>query len=487
MPISTEFINLSHSLVTNKYPAKWALEDDKLRVLKLEETDLTKLGLFNDASPDFNTYYPDVKPEDLVPTDGEFSFPLFRGLSATRVNKFGPINFSKNNVVKKSLKKIIGQSVYTNHEVLVGNEIGVVFEAVWQEEYKTKNGITIPGGINVRLKLDGKSNPKLVRNINMDPPAVHSVSVGVEFAWEQSHPALSREEFWRLLGTYDEKGEMIERVVTEILNYHEISLVPHGADPFAQKVQEKTGEINNPEYAVRQGKMQFTVDLFTKYGSTLDWQNHHLSFSTIPDKPNLNKPHFNSNAMNEQELAFWRAKLGLSATATQAEVLAKLQANLPGWEKAVSDLAIVQQTLTNLQAKYPEGTEVLTAENKAKLAKHDAIVQANDAHLSAERTETLRLYHLSIGGADKADAALVKVISEGNLESVQALQKQYATAVDTNFPMSCGACGSHDVKRASSSPTGKDNPAPEKAKSNFEVSQALNKGNAAAASGTIHA
>lgn len=72
----------------------------------------------------------------------------------------------------------------------------------------------------------------------MDPPSIHSNSVSVRFIWDKSHPNLDEDEFWNKLGTYDEKGNLICRVVKEIVSYYETSLVSHGADPFAQKIDE---------------------------------------------------------------------------------------------------------------------------------------------------------------------------------------------------------------------------------------------------------
>ena len=50
------------------------------------------------------------------------------------------------------------------------------------------------------------------------------------------------------MGGFDDKGKLIQRIVNQILNYHETSIVSHGADPFAQKINDQ-GKINNPLYA----------------------------------------------------------------------------------------------------------------------------------------------------------------------------------------------------------------------------------------------
>ena len=43
---------------------------------------------------------------------------------------------------------------------------------------------------------------------------------------------------------FDKDGKLIRRVVNKVVRYHEISLVHHGADPYAQKI--KDGQINTP-------------------------------------------------------------------------------------------------------------------------------------------------------------------------------------------------------------------------------------------------
>jgi hypothetical protein len=113
--------------------------------------------------------------------------------------------------------------------------MGAVKDVMWEESYKTPGGIVIPSGINARMKLDGKSHPRVARAIMMDPPSIHSTSVTVQFLWEMSHN-LSQEEFFKKLGTFDKDGKQINRVASLVKRYHELSLVGHGADPYAQKI-----------------------------------------------------------------------------------------------------------------------------------------------------------------------------------------------------------------------------------------------------------
>ena len=209
-----------------------------------------KFGLFESATPNFETYYPDVKDAaSIKPENDEFITPIFRMLSEVIVRKsYNPVDFSMNSVLKNSMNKLLGQTVYPNHEALIGNELGSVSKVFWQESYTTKAGVKVPAGINGVFKIDAKAHPNVARKILMDPPAIHSNSVTVEFEWEQSHPKMDLNEFRSKIGTYGADGQLIRRIATYVRNYHETSLVPHGADPFAQKVDEK-GKINNADYA----------------------------------------------------------------------------------------------------------------------------------------------------------------------------------------------------------------------------------------------
>ena len=199
---------------------------------------------------DYNTYYPNLDKSELTPKDEEFIEPMFRLLSETIVSKnWNPTDFGQNGVLKASMKMLLGQTVNCDHETNIGNAIGAVSQVMWQESYKD-GSFTIPAGINGILKIDGKANPRIARGILMEPPSIHSNSVTVQFKWDKSHPQMEDNEFYQKLGTYDSKGVMVRRMVTEIVRYLETSLVSHGADSFAQKIG-SDGKIINPTFAKR--------------------------------------------------------------------------------------------------------------------------------------------------------------------------------------------------------------------------------------------
>ena len=457
MPLSVEKFNLSHSLVTNKLKQATSLgiyvdiPSDSKRV------DLSKFGLWDVSTPDFNTYYPDVTAEDLNPRDEEFAYPVFRALSEIIISKYGPVDFTKPGVLKKSMPLLVGQAMMTNHDGVVGSEVGVVIESNWEKK-KSYGDYTLPAGINIKMKIDGKSNPKLVRSVMMDPPAVHSVSVTVAFKWDQSHD-IPQEDFWRQLGTFDDKGVLIRRVVTEIVRYDEVSFVGHGADPFAQKIVD--GTIVNPEYAKR--VYQFSADTKDRHTHFIDWKNFdfsQLSLNndvTIPSESKITNNNENQNSMKPEFLAFLIAQFALPTSTTEAEVVAKLNSELPNMIKSAGEIVDLKSKVISLEndaielrKKYPDGTEIISKEQKEKLNKYDAMDAVMVKLMTSTQSETLRLYHLSVGGAEKGDEAITKLIASANFETLTSLAKQYSALVEKQFVAECSECHSHNITRASS-------------------------------------
>jgi hypothetical protein len=456
MPLSTERFFLGHSLITNKFPKGVELEKLGANSAIPSQRDMENFGLFDVAAPNFSTYYPDVKPEDLVPSDADFAYPIYRALSEIIVNKYGPIDFSAPGILKRSMKKLVGQTVYPNHEAVVGNELGVVVEVAWQEETK-QGGVTIPAGFNARLKLDGKSNPKTVRGAMMDPPSVHSTSVGVTFTWEQSHPTMSNDDFWSKLGEVVDK-QLVRRVVTDINAYHEISFVSHGADPYAQRIN-SDGGINNPKYA--KGKQTFSAEDFAKLEHFMDWKEvATFTFSdqpagiTIPETLKNERQYNwtpdnkdqNENPMKKEFLAFLAVQFAMAADSTEEQLTAKLQEKLPALLASEKTSSAAKTELDALKLKYPDGSVILSAEDTAALAKAKVDAARLAAIDKATREEAIKFYTVAMG-TEKVDAGMVKLINEASGEALTALHAQYRGQADEKFQATCQDCNSTNVKR----------------------------------------
>lgn len=444
MRLAKERIICNHNLITNKFPRLASLS--KLdTVYGSGKLDIGKFGLFEVSSPNFNTYFPDVSQEDLSPKDEDFVYPIYRALSSTLINKYGPIDFGADKtLLQRTMGKLIGQSLYTNHEAVVGNELGVVLDVDWQESRKN-NGINIPAGINARLKVDGKSNPKMARGMMMDPPSVHSTSVTVEFAWEPSHKNMEKDEFFEKLGSFDDDGKMIKRNVSDIRAYHELSFVAHGADPYAQKI-DQAGNINNPNYASTSAG--FSAEDYQSLGHYIDFKDvTYYQIEGFNKSTNINnKP--KSRKMDETLMKFLREQLELSADATEEQITQELQAKLPEFKTTGSSVTQLEDELTELKEKYPEGTVILSSEDEAKLAKFDEVNTIAETALTSTRNECEKLYKLSVD--NKVDDGILKLIKEANFDTIAILSKQYKQTVEAKFQATCEKCGSTEITRASS-------------------------------------
>ena len=410
-----------------------------------------KLGLFG-SDIDYNTYYPNLTKEDLTPNADEFIEPVFRLLSATIVSKnWNPTDFSKPGVLKASMKMLIGQTVNCDHSTYIGNAIGSVSQVMWQEGYKDGN-FMIPAGINGVLKIDGKANPRIARGILMDPPSIHSNSVTVQFKWDKSHPGMDDRDFWDKLGTYDEKGNLIRKVVTEVVRYLETSLVSHGADSFAQKIGED-GKIINPEFAKRTWTSfaEYQEDTKKAYYFTdfkEDINSYQENNDTPPNNINTNNP-LNNNTMNKELKEFLEKLFGdnLLSLAEGQEVSTELA--LSAVQSLVNSKKTLEASITNLTTEKNQLSEQITQKD-AEIANLTAMATVGKNHIASLREEVVGNYKKLKG--DKADETIVTMLNAETtgLQTLISLNKDYKAQLEEKFPLTCSKCGSHDVTRSSS-------------------------------------
>ena len=410
-----------------------------------------KLGLFG-SDIDYNTYYPNLTKEDLTPNADEFIEPVFRLLSATIVSKnWNPTDFSQPGVLKASMRMLLGQTVNCDHSTDIGNAIGSVSQVMWQEGYKDGN-FMIPAGINGVLKIDGKANPRIARGILMDPPSIHSNSVTVQFKWVKSHPYLDERDFWDKLGTYDEKGNMIRKVVTEVVRYLETSLVSHGADSFAQKIGED-GKIINPEFAKRTWTSfsEYQEDTKKAYYFT-DFKEDINSYQENNDTPqnNINTNNsLNNNTMNKELKEFLEKLFGdnLLSLAEGQEVSTELA--LSAVQSLVNGKKTLETKITNLTTEKDQLTEQITQKD-AEIANLTAMSTVGKNYIASLREEVVGNYKKLKG--DKADETIVTMLNAETtgLQTLISLNKDYKSQLEEKFPLTCSKCGSHDVTRSSS-------------------------------------
>ena len=438
-------LGAGHSMIVQQVPKTIPLESfvTDYPKLGLNKESLESYGLFTNPI-NCSTYYKDVNKEDLKPSDEDYVEPLYRLLSSAVVaKKYSPTDFSAPGLLKNSMHLLKGQTVYCNHDAQVGSEIGVIKEVVWQDEF-IQDGIVVPAGINGILKIDGKSNPKIARGIMMDPPSIHSNSVTVTFKWVPSHNFDNMWEFWDKLGTYDDNGELIRKIVTEIISYQETSLVPHGADPFAQII--KDGKLNHIAYAANQyyGTMQNKEALLKNLPNTAfdcisfkQISNIDKFVDTMKNSDNPGNSTNNHNQKTHKEME----KEDIKVEDLFGEGLLSLDDTNDG---AVATLDLAKAQIAKLIQ------ENLTLKQQSETYESSkCYIEIGKATLETTRNEALTNYKKLAG--DKPETAILQLLgSNTSVEVLRSLNNTYVQQLDDKFPMSCSKCGSKEVSRASS-------------------------------------
>ena len=402
---------------------------------------------------DYNTYYPNLDKSELTPKDEEFIEPMFRLLSETIVSKnWNPTDFGQNGVLKASMKMLLGQTVNCDHETNIGNAIGAVSQVMWQESYKD-GSFTIPAGINGILKIDGKANPRIARGILMEPPSIHSNSVTVQFKWDKSHPQMEDNEFYQKLGTYDSKGVMVRRIVTEIVRYLETSLVSHGADSFAQKIG-SDGKIINPTFAKRTWASyeEYRDDKSKQYFFT-DYKSDLSSFQENDTRDSFNDNdakdnHSNENNMNEFE-KFLESLFGDNMLTLEEGKEMNQETVVACIQNLVSSRNTLQTSVDNLTTEKTSLTEQISNLN-AEVANLKEMATVGKIHIASLRENAVETYKKLMG--ENADETIVTMLNAETtgITTLVSLTKDYQARLEEKFPLTCSKCGSKDVNRASS-------------------------------------
>ena len=349
---------------------------------------------------------------------------------------------------------LLGQTVNCDHETNIGNAIGAVSQVMWQESYKD-GSFTIPAGINGILKIDGKANPRIARGILMEPPSIHSNSVTVQFKWDKSHPQMEDNEFYQKLGTYDSKGVMVRRIVTEIVRYLETSLVSHGADSFAQKIG-SDGKIINPTFAKRtwasyeeyrddKSKQYFFTDYKSDLTSYQEKDDTQGSFNDNDAKDN----HSNKNNMNEELLKFLESLFGDNMLTLEEGKEMNQENVIACIQTLVSSRNELQTSVDNLTTEKTSLTEQITNLN-AEVANLKEMATVGKNHIASLRENAVETYKKLMG--DKVDETIVTMLNAETtgITTLISLTKDYQARLEEKFPLTCSKCGSKDVNRASS-------------------------------------
>lgn len=476
---STMILGAGHSIMIPHAPViPPGFSEKFFDAAKTNKESISKFGLFSNI--DYNTFFPDVQPKDFNPEEDEFIEPIFRLLSNCIVSKnYNPTEFPAD-VLKASMPLLVGQTVNCDHETNIGNAIGSVVDVFWQEAYKTADGQEIPAGINGKLKIDAKANPRIARGINMDPPSIHSNSVTVQFEWKPSHDFENPWEFWDRLGTYDENGQMIRRIATRIISYKETSLVSHGADPFAQLLDNK-GKIINPGYAssvynsfseVIKEKVSsscssaFSTD-YKALGEVAVMHNTSININE-GEQPSPVGKNQNKNIMNKELQEFLEKLFGEGMLSLAEGSSASVELVLTEVKKLVQDKKDLSTQLTEAQNNASTLQEKVTnLENEAK--ENTSFIEMGKNHLKEVREATLASYK-KISGEEKIDIHIVNLIENtASLDLLVSLKSTYDAQLEEKFPLHCADCGSHNINRASSVSQEENNGKKTTAKSDEEI------------------
>lgn len=425
-----------------------------------------------------------AKPEDFLPF-------MFRHISATIV---GAGSWKATEFTEKVLREAVRNRLldmkpsYVDHELEVGNIIGVVGESVYQNGFKANDGTLIPAGIIAPIWVDSVLHTDLCRKLSAYPvPHIQSVSITVAYEWEPSHEFTNRDgepdmwEFECRVGTMVD-GKMVRRIVTKIIDIYESSLVWLGADPIAKILDENNQPINVEKTAIV-GKNQYNEDplkqLYNQQSSTgtyfvydtpltkqnaLDLRNDVLANFSKSGNSNIHILK-NEDQMNKV-VEIIAQKLGKKPEeVTEADVqgydLVKTEEHNSLKEKAgkvdtltnekteLQNQVDVNKTTLEKYGKITPAEKLDELETSVGLANVVPMAEYGDAQLKSKREAAVKLYKLAVAEKDQSDA-VIKTIESADKDAVEGFLKQYGAKTSEQFGGKCNKCGSEEISFRSS-------------------------------------
>lgn len=329
--------------------------------------------------------------DQVIPKDSDFIYPLFRALSAAIIPGYW-VDFSKEGVLKKAVPLFMGQTVYKNHGEPTGywgrqfdveKWLGSVSQAEWDAKGEKLGGVP---GVNVEMKIDAISNPRIARGLLMKPPAIHSCSETVLFDYDYSHKELvEQERFWRMLGE-EVDGEIVRFIVTEIVSLQELSLVFQGADQIAKQIPEDTDE---DEYSEQRKGKQFAAPP----ARVTDRQKEHTVKLTAEQKK----------------------KLGLDAHEGEE----------------IGDAIVL--TAVDALAARAISADTIVAASRAEVLRLATLAEG-----------------IGEGDARKLEPAIAGLIEKADPSQLAGLETMYRAKAEAQFDRTCQKCGSKQVAARSS-------------------------------------
>ena len=374
----TETISLSQEVVT------WLAEDG----IEVISDNVIKLSLPpGRRKVEFEAAEPRLPIDDLTPKASEFLKVECRTLSAGLV-RWGRalMDFGKSRMLKKHLGVFQPKGArqipfMVDHWHYVHCTTGSVINAFWS---KGEDGLDTPGINQVGL-IDKRLYPEFARMLLNRQ--VSSVSFTGHVAWEQSHPKMESDIFWRSLGA-EVDGQVVRMVVVEIYDNLETSFVWTGADRDAKVISIETATEADLKHC------------FKEEVKTLEAE---LSHKPTPD----------SGTQTAEEAQMMKALL---------TALGKLTENAVTEENAVEQVTLLMTKLTELKTKVEELTAQLEAEKP--------MVEAGKSYVAELRNSLLTKATLKAKAENKEiDAELKKQLEEGNYKELQFAASVYGVGL----------------------------------------------------------
>lgn len=454
-------------------------QEDMYKEMGLERKPIS-FGMYGNM-PQF---YPNMQNSDIVPKEEDFIRVPFRLLSATIVGggTWKATDFSNTAVLKKSVKMLEGKPMFKDHETDIDNWIGYVEGSKWTEAKKdSKTNLTVPAGIDGIVVVDSKIDPKVARGLLLG--TIFSNSVTVEFNWEMSHEFENEYDFNRNIGTLGKDGKMIRRVVTQINNYHESSLVWLGADPFAKMI-EQDGTLRHIDTTgiVEYDKVDSGIkDMYEKekkfkvgceFSKELVSLTQRIDFKQKDKQENLEKMDKIKLAiiaafglakdvqLTEDDIVSYICKMtsteadsykGLSKKAGAFDKLSKvtLQSDADKFETVEMSADEVQEVSDKAVAKFGGKDVVLvTSEHlsglNTRIANLDKLAKIGETTIKNKKEEVVRLYKIAVG--DKVDNNVVTMFENAEPEALDGLLAQYTKGATAKFTATCKSCNGTDFE-----------------------------------------
>lgn len=398
----------------------------------------------------------DPTKQALIPKPEDFMLFPFRLISATIVGggTWKATDFSNEKVLKKSVPMLSNKPAYKNHDLRIGSDIGSIGTCEWVSASEK-----VPGGIDGPYVIDSVLNGDLCRKMLSPTSPIQSSSVTVMFDWEASHEFENENDFYWHLGEMVD-GSMVRRIVTNISDYVESSLVYLGADPYA-KMKDKEGNYINIDRSSILSNSKFDDDILKDYyqsekkyiiinsfvkenlldlrkGFLLEDKNPTLELD-IMFKTELAK-HLN---ISEEELTIEKIKSFSFLPASEVETL-------KGKVTTLEASAITKETEV---ATLTASVETLTTERDSFKANAELGV----SYIARLRKEAKESYSKTVGGKPVA-AIEAEIEACADIATLEAKISMFHGKLITDFKCTCEACGSDKVSFRSSEPDGEKQP-----------------------------